>query len=246
MPDSLSKISDDIARCTLCPRLREYCLRVASQKRRMFRDDDYWGLPVAGFGDAGARLLVLGLAPAAHGGNRTGRVFTGDRSGDWLYAALHKYGFANQPVSMRRDDGLRLTGAYVTAAARCAPPKNKPTPGEFGNCRKYLIRELGALLEVRVVLCLGRLALDNYMAARSELNLALPRPRLLFGHGAEWRSPEGIAVCCSYHPSQQNTQTGRLTQPMFHALFSRVRDLAAAPPRQEGRDSLGGGEQGFA
>jgi uracil-DNA glycosylase family 4 len=191
----------------------------------MYLNEEYWGKPVPGFGDPKAKLLVVGLAPAAHGGNRTGRVFTGDRSGDWLYAALHACGFANQPVSRRRNDGLKLMEAYITAAARCAPPANKPTGEEFSNCREYLVRELNLLRRLRVILCLGKLALDNYWLARREQGLAVPRPRFAFGHGAEWRSPEGLAVLCSYHPSQQNTQTGKLTGSMFHAVLARAREL---------------------
>ena len=227
MPDSLIKIAADITTCELCPRLRHYCLQVAQQKRRMFRNDDYWGLPVPGFGDdVQARLLVIGLAPAAHGGNRTGRVFTGDQSGDWLFAALHEHGFANQAESTSRNDGLRLIRTYVTAAARCAPPANKPSPQEFANCRIYLEREIRALQAIRVILCLGRLALDNYVAVRAALHLPTSHPRFAFGHGAEWLSPEGITVLCSYHPSQQNTRTGRLTRTMFRAVFERVRELS--------------------
>jgi uracil-DNA glycosylase family 4 len=225
MADTLKRISLDVITCERCPRLRQYCLQVAREKRRMYRDHQYWGKPVPGFGDPKAKLLVIGLAPAAHGGNRTGRVFTGDRSGDWLYAALHAYGFANQPISEHRNDGLKLIEAYVTAAARCAPPQNKPTLAEFANCRPYLVRELKLLRRLRVILCLGKLALDNYWLARSEQELEFPRPRFGFAHGAEWRSPEGLAVLCSYHPSQQNTQTGRLNRSMFHAVFARAQDL---------------------
>lgn len=226
MADSLKEIAGDITSCELCPRLRRYCRQVAERKRPKFRNDAYWGRPVPGFGDARARLLVIGLAPAAHGANRTGRVFTGDKSGEWLYAALHQYRFANQPTSVNRHDNLRLIGAYVSAAARCAPPANKPTPQEFAACRQYLVRELQVLRRVRVVLCLGRLALENYWAARLQQNLPVPHPRFAFAHLAEWGAPEGTTVLCSYHPSQQNTQTGRLTRSMFHAVFARARELA--------------------
>jgi uracil-DNA glycosylase family 4 len=230
--DTLQAIAADVIACRLCPRLREHCLRVARTKRRMFRSEEYWGSPVPGFGDPQPRLLVIGLAPAAHGGNRTGRVFTGDRSGDWLYAALHQHGFANQAISRSRDDGLELYRAYVSAAVRCAPPDNKPAPEEFSRCRTYLVRELSVFSSLRAIVCLGRLALDSYLAARRQSDLAVPRPRLPFAHGAEWAAPEGVRVVCSYHPSQQNTQTGRLTREMFDSVFARVRDIC--------RDDAGG------
>ncbi len=231
MADTLRKISRNIIACERCPRLRRYCLKVAREKRRMYLNEEYWGKPIPGFGDPQAKLLVIGLAPAAHGGNRTGRVFTGDRSGDWLYAALHAYGFANQPASKHRNDGLNLIEAYVTAAARCAPPGNKPTPQELANCREYLVRELKLLRRLRVILCLGKVALDNYWLARREQQLEVPRPRLSFAHGAEWHSPEDVAVLCSYHPSQQNTQTGKLTRSMFHAVLARARELCEQDKR---------------
>ena len=225
MPDTLRGIAADVVGCERCPRLRSYCERVAREKRRMFRNEPYWGRPVPGFGDSRACLLIIGLAPAAHGGNRTGRVFTGDKSGDWLYGALYHYGFANRADSHHRNDGLQLSGAYVTAAARCAPPGNKPERQEFANCREYLIRESKLLRRVRVILCLGKLALDNYLLARAEQGLPVPRPRPVFAHGAQWNTPEGVAVLCSYHPSRQNTQTGRLTRRMFHSIFARARKL---------------------
>ncbi|HEY2933904.1 MAG TPA: uracil-DNA glycosylase [Acidobacteriota bacterium] len=225
MPDSLRKVAANVIACERCPRLRSYCKRVAQEKRRMFQNESYWGKPVPGFGDPEACLLIIGLAPAAHGGNRTGRVFTGDRSGDWLYDALYRYGFANQPVSKHRNDGLQLKGAYVTAAARCAPPANKPERQEFANCREYLVRELRLLPQVQVILCLGRLALDNYLLARTGHGHSPTRPRPAFAHGAEWAAPEGVTVLCSYHPSQQNTQTGKLTRQMFHSVFSRAREI---------------------
>ncbi len=192
---------------------------VAREKRASFADQAYWGRPVPGFGDPAARLLVVGLAPAAHGANRTGRVFTGDRSGDWLFAALHRAGFANQPTSVAADDGLELTGAYVVAAVRCAPPANRPTPEERDRCLPFLRRELALLPDVRVVLALGRFAYD-VMAV--ELGLR-PRPR--FGHGVEAATPAGPTLLCSYHPSQQNTFTGTLTEPMFDAVMARAREL---------------------
>jgi uracil-DNA glycosylase family 4 len=197
--------------------------KVAAEKRAAYRDWDYWGRPVPGFGDPDAELLVVGLAPAAHGGNRTGRVFTGDRSGDWLYRALYRAGYANQPNSDHRDDGLRLTGAYVTAAVRCAPPGNKPTPGERDACLPYLEREMGLLENARVIVALGGFAYDAVLMVTG----SQPGPR--FGHGVEVSLPEGRTVLCSYHPSQQNTFTGRLTEGMFDAVFRRARQLAAGP-----------------
>jgi uracil-DNA glycosylase family 4 len=189
---------------------------VARERRASFSDQTYWGRPVPGFGDPAARIAVVGLAPAAHGGNRTGRVFTGDRSGDWLFAAMFRAGLANQPTSVTADDGLELRDAYVCAAVRCAPPQNKPTPQERINCLPYLRRELALLGDVRVVLVLGQFA---YQVVAGELGIR-PRPR--FGHGAEALAPDGRVVVCSYHPSQQNTFTGTLTEPMFDAVFARA------------------------
>ena len=218
MPDSLDRIRDEIVDCFRCPRLVEWRVRAAREKRAAFRNWDYWGRPVPGFGDPDARLLVVGLAPAAHGGNRTGRVFTGDRSGDWLYRALHRAGFANQPTSEQRDDGLRLAGVYVTAVNRCAPPANRPTPEERDNCLPYLEREIALLTDLRVIVALGSYALDG--VARG---LGL-RPRPKFGHGAEV-ALDGRTIVCSYHPSQQNTFTGHLTEEMLDAVFRRARGL---------------------
>ena len=192
---------------------------MAVEKRAAFRAQPYWGRPVPGFGDPGARLLVVGLAPAAHGGNRTGRVFTGDRSGDWVFRALWRAGFANQPTSEHAGDGLRLTGAYVAAAVRCAPPANKPSPAERDNCLPYLVRETYLLGDVRVMVALGQFAYD----VLSRLAGLRPRPR--FGHGVEARLADGRVVLSSYHPSQQNTFTGKLTEPAFDAVFSRARQL---------------------
>ena len=194
-------------------------------KRRQYRDEVYWGRPVPGFGDHAARVFIVGLAPAAHGGNRTGRIFTGDRSGDWLYAALHATGFANQPTSVRRDDGLALRDAYVSASARCAPPGNKPTPEELANCRSYLVRELALLTRLRVVVCLGGLALDGFLRAWAEAGHPVPSPRPRFGHGVEHVLHGGVTLLCSYHPSQQNTFTGRLTRPMLDGVFARAAAL---------------------
>jgi uracil-DNA glycosylase len=211
-----------VSRCRACPRLVAHRERIASEKVARFREWSYWGRPVPGFGDPRARLLVVGLAPAAHGGNRTGRVFTGDESGNWLYRALHAAGFANQPTSVARDDGLRLVDAYVTATARCAPPDNKPTPDELARCRPFLVRELALLDRLQVVVALGKIAHDGFLAALAARGDAVPSPRPRFAHAAEHRLPNGLLLLCSYHPSQQNTFTGRLTRPMLDAIFSRA------------------------
>jgi uracil-DNA glycosylase len=220
MCGQLAELEDRIIGCRRCPRLVEWRERVASEKRAAFRDEEYWGRPLPGFGDPRASVYVLGLAPAAHGGNRTGRVFTGDRSADWLFASMHRTGFANQPSSLHRGDGLRLEGAFVAAAVRCAPPANKPLPAERDNCLPYAAEEL-SLLAPSVILCLGAFAWD---AACRLLSLR-PKPR--FGHGAEATPAGGRPVLLgSYHPSQQNTFTGKLTEPMIDAVFERARDLA--------------------
>ncbi len=198
---------------------------MAREKVARFRDWTYWGRPVPGFGDPAARLLVVGLAPAAHGGNRTGRIFTGDESGNWLYAALHRAGFANQPTSIRRDDGLRLRDAFVSAVARCAPPANRLMPGEVARCRPYLLRELEVLDRLRVVVVLGGVAHAGFLAAERVRGEMVPRPAPRFAHLAEHRLPSGLMLLCSYHPSQQNTFTGRLTRPMLDAVFARARTL---------------------
>ncbi len=218
--DSLACLQDEIVACGKCPRLVEWREEVAARRRAAYRAWEYWGRPVPGFGDPRAELLVVGLAPAAHGGNRTGRVFTGDRSGHWLYRALYRAGYANQPNSEHRDDGLRLTGAYVTATVRCAPPQNRPTPEERDNCLPYLQRELDLLRDARVIVVLGAFA---YQAVARLLGLRRPPP---FGHGVEVSSSGGRAILCSYHPSQQNTFTGKLTPGMFDAIFRRARELA--------------------
>ncbi len=222
---SLGELTAEITACRRCPRLVAWREQVAAQRRAAFADQDYWGRPVPGFGDPRATVAVVGLAPAAHGGNRTGRVFTGDRSGDWLFAALWRAGMANQPTSVALDDGLELRGAYVLAAVRCAPPQNKPTPGERDECRPFLQRELGLLTHLRVLVALGQFA---YQVLADELGL---RPRPKFGHGVEAVVPDGRILVCSYHPSQQNTFTGRLTEPMLDAVFDRARELASAPGR---------------
>jgi uracil-DNA glycosylase family 4 len=218
----LAVVSDEIVTCRQCPRLVAWREQVARERRASFADQVYWGRPVPGFGDPGARIAVVGLAPAAHGANRTGRVFTGDRSGDWLFAAMYRAGLANQPTSVAADDGLELHDAYVSAAVRCAPPQNKPTPQERTTCLPYLRRELALLADVRVILVLGQFA---YQVVTSELGI---RPRPAFGHGVEAPTPDGRVVLCSYHPSQQNTFTGVLTEPMFDAVFQRALELANA------------------
>ena len=222
MRDSLARVTRDVVACERCPRLRSWCREVALQKVKRFRDEEYWGRPVPGFGDPRARLLVVGLAPAAHGGNRTGRVFTGDRSGDFLFSALHRAGFANQSVSVSRGDGLRLTGVYVAALARCAPPANKPTRGEIASCREYLAREWALLPELRAVLALGRVALDGFVALLREDGRVPERSRFAFGHGVSHDLGGGIALFASYHPSQQNTFTGRLTPRSFDAVMKSI------------------------
>ena len=218
-PGPLLALEARIVRCRACPRLVEWRERVAREKRAAFADEEYWGRPVPGFGDPAARVYVLGLAPAAHGGNRTGRVFTGDRSGDWLFASLFRTGFASQPTSVRRDDGLELRGAFVAAAVRCAPPANKPLPAERDNCLPYAAQEL-ELLRPRVVVCLGAYAWD----AACRLLEVRPKPR--FGHGAEFAVEGGPVLLGSFHPSQQNTFTGKLTEEMLDSVFVRARKLA--------------------
>jgi uracil-DNA glycosylase family 4 len=222
MPDSLARVSREIVACERCPRLRRWCQKVARLKVKRFRDQDYWGRPVPGFGDPRARLLVVGLAPAAHGGNRTGRVFTGDRSGDFLFAALHRAGFASQPESVGRRDGLVLRDCYVAPVARCAPPANKPTPAEIARCREYLAREWALLTELRAVLALGRIAMDGFLAMLRETRRGAPA-RLQFAHGATHDLGDGVRLFCSYHVSQQNTFTGRLTPRSFDAVLENVK-----------------------
>lgn len=217
----LAQITSEIVACRTCPRLVAWRERVAVEKRASYAAEEYWGRPVPGFGDTNASLLVVGLAPAAHGGNRTGRVFTGDRSGDWVFRALHRAGYANQATSVHAGDGLRLSGAYVAAVVRCAPPDNKPTPAERDACIGYLRREMAELASVRVIVALGGFA---YEAVARLVGLR-PRPR--FGHGVEAVLPDGRAVVCSYHPSQQNTFTGRLTEAMFDAVFAHARRLSS-------------------
>jgi len=227
---SLQEVQRAIVACERCARLRSYCRQIARNRKREFLDWDYWGRPVPGFGDPLARLWVVGLAPAAHGGNRTGRVFTGDSSGDWLYEALHRFGFASRPTSVSRDDGLELADCYVSAAARCAPPENKPTPKEFANCRSYLEAEHRLLRRVQVVVVLGRLALDNFLKAAGYRDRTGRPPAPRFAHGAETAMPDGRTLLCSFHPSRRNTNTGLLTRPMWHPIFRRARELVGSAP----------------
>ena len=224
----LEKIERRVIACERCPRLREYCAEMAREKRRAFRDQTYWGRPVPAFGDPRARLLVVGLAPAAHGGNRTGRMFTGDSSGDWVHEALHRFGFANQPISTGRGDGLALVDCLINAAARCAPPDNKPTRQELDNCRPYLIAELQQMPQVRVVVALGGIAHEAWLRASGFWDRLAPRERPAFRHGAESPLAGGPILLSSYHPSRQNTNTGRLTRPMWHAIFRRAKELLEA------------------
>lgn len=213
--------------CERCPRLVAHRRKVARQKKREFRDWDYWGRPVPAFGDPTARLLIVGLAPAAHGANRTGRMFTGDSSGDWLYEALHRYGFASSPVSRARNDGLTLSSCWITAAARCAPPDNKPTRRELDRCRPFLERELGLLGSVKVVLVLGRVAWEGWLRASGWWDGLRPAERPPFAHGAEATLPDGRILLSSFHPSRQNTNTGKLTREMWYGIFERARRLVS-------------------
>jgi uracil-DNA glycosylase len=222
--DDWDELNSEVIACRRCPRLVEWREQVAREKRRAFRDWEYWGRPVPGYGDHRARLFIVGLAPAAHGANRTGRVFTGDGSANFLISALYRAGFANQPTSVRPDDGLEFRDAYVTALVRCAPPANRPTPQEILNCRPYLVREIELLRSVKVVLTLGRVALDGYLRLLRELGVAVPRINPTHG-GVYEVAPDRPLVVFSYHPSQQNTQTGRLTPAMMDAALQRTKDL---------------------
>lgn len=224
----LRVLEREIVACSLCPRLRAWCEEVARVKRRAYRDREYWGKPVPGFGDPEARLFIVGLAPGAHGSNRTGRVFTGDSSGDLLYRVLHEAGFANRPESRRRDDGLELKDAWISAAVRCAPPANKPTPQEIETCRPYLERELALLPRLRVFVALGKIAFDNWLTILRARGLISSRAAFVFGHGAEFEIPGAPLLISSYHPSRQNTQTGRLTEEMLLQVFLRAREVIDA------------------
>jgi len=224
---SLAELNSTAVKCELCPRLRRYSLLVSKRKRRQFIGWEYWGKPLPGFGDPQCRVMILGLAPAAHGGNRTGRMFTGDGSGQFLMAALNRFGFANKPTSESASDGLQLKDAYMTAIVRCAPPKNKPKPGEIMSCKRYWTREFHLLRNVRVVLALGRIAFDTY--ARFLKEQGVETAGLKFQHGAFYELPKPYpALCASYHPSRQNTQTGRLTVTMFDSIFERIGSFLVA------------------
>ena len=231
--DSLRKT---IVRCRKCPRLVRWRERVAKQPPRRYQGQPYWAKPLPGFGDPEAQLLIVGLAPAAHGGNRTGRIFTGDESGNWLYGALYEFGFSSRPDSLNRDDGLELKDCYITAAVRCAPPDNKPEPAEFERCRPYLVRELRSLDRVRVVIALGKIAFDSFLKAYRETGGIVPRPRPRFGHGALIPLANDLTLLASYHPSQQNTFTGKLTKKMFHEVFQQARELLAVSDQRRKRD----------
>ena len=228
-PEALAALQEEIVGCRRCPRLIEHCARVATVKRRAYRDWEYWGRPVPGFGDPNARLVIVGLAPGAHGSNRTGRMFTGDASGDFLYGILHETGLASQPTAVSIDDGLVLRDCYITAAIRCAPPQNKPRPAEIVACREFLDREFRLLSRARAVLALGRIALDSYFALLRSRGVVFLKKDFPFGHGALHRMPEGPPVLCSYHPSRQNTQTGRLTRAMMVQVLQLARELATGP-----------------
>jgi uracil-DNA glycosylase family 4 len=233
---TLAEIHEQITSCTRCERLRAYCERVARDKKPAHRDEPYWARPVPGFGDPRARILVLGLAPAAHGANRTGRVFTGDGSGDFLMHAMHAAGLANIATSRSVDDGLRLADAYIAAAVRCAPPENKPTPDEIATCRSHLAAEVGALPHLRVIVALGRIGFDAAVRLLADRGVTW-RPGPRFGHGLSYRTRGGTALIASYHPSRQNTNTGKLTAPMLESVFRLAVELASAPsvPRHEAR-----------
>jgi uracil-DNA glycosylase family 4 len=220
-------LQNKIVGCRRCPRLRAHCAHIAEVKRRAYRDQEYWGKPVPAFGDPAARILILGLAPAAHGANRTGRMFTGDRSGDWLYRALYQTGLASQPTSTARDDGQQLRGVYITASARCAPPGNKPTLEEIRNCRPFLERELELLDHVRVVVALGKIAFDNYLDLLKSRGAIPSRSAFAFGHNRQFQTGAGLPILLSsYHPSQQNTSTGKLTEKMLLGVFVTAKKLA--------------------
>jgi len=253
MSTTLVQLNQEIVACVRCPRLIEHCQKVGREKRRAYMDWEYWAKPVPGFGDSKARVLILGLAPGAHGSNRTGRPFTGDGSGFFMYPVLHKAGFASQPTATHRDDGLRLKDAYITAAVRCAPPQNKPTPEEIANCSVFLDREMEMLKNVRIVVALGRIGFDAYLNHLKRRGLVVSKASVVFAHGAAYRMPDGRTLLCSYHPSQQNTQTGKLTEKMFLEVFITAKKLleknrvigspghrvTATPPRAKTTRALG-------
>jgi len=226
MPPWLTALNREIIACTLCPRLVEYRERIAREKRRAYRDWEYWGKPVPGFGDPDARVLVLGLAPGAHGSNRTGRPFTGDASGNFMYPILYETGFSNQPNATTREDGLQLKNLYITAAVRCAPPDNKPLPQELANCAPYLDREIAGLKKAKVVVALGRIGFEAYLKYLTRLAQIDSKKLYIFRHGARYQMPDGKTLLASYHPSNQNTQTGKLTRQMFKQIFKEAAKLA--------------------
>ena len=229
MPSALHVINSEVILCRRCPRLVEFREAVGREKRRAYLDHDYWAKPVPGFGDPGARVIILGLAPGAHGSNRTGRPFTGDSSGRFMYPILHRIGFASQPNADSRDDGLRLLDAYITAAVRCAPPDNKPSPGEIANCALFLDRELQALKRMKVLVALGRIGFDAYLNHLKRVGVLTSKSAYSFAHGATYTMPNGVILLASYHPSNQNTATGKLTAAMFEQIFLTARKLASTP-----------------
>jgi len=224
----LDQLNSEIVTCTRCPRLIEHCRNVAQEKRRAYMEWEYWGKPVPGFGDPNARVLILGLAPGAHGSNRTGRPFTGDGSGYFMYPVLYRAGFASQPTATHRGDGLQLKDAYITAVARCAPPQNKPTPLELSNCAPFLDRELEELKNVKVVVTLGKIAFDSYLSHLKRRGLLGSRSAFRFAHGATYKLPDGKILLASYHPSMQNTNTGKLTEKMFLEVFRKVARMVSS------------------
>ncbi len=226
MRSAISILNHQVISCRLCPRLVEYREHIGVEKRKAYRDQEYWAKPVPGFGDSKARVLILGLAPGAHGSNRTGRPFTGDKSGDFMYPILYKTGFASQPTAVNRDDGLQLLDCYITAAVRCAPPDNKPLPQEIANCAPYLDREIAALDEIKVVVALGKIGFDAYLAHLLRSGFSIRKTQYAFGHLAEYKMPNGIVLLGSYHPSNQNTATGKLTPKMFEHVFRRAAKIA--------------------
>ena len=226
LPSWLTQLNSEVIACTKCPRLVEYRQRIALEKRRAYRDQDYWGKPVPGFGDPKARVLILGLAPGAHGSNRTGRPFTGDASGTFMYPVLYDCGFANQPTAVDCNDGLKLTDLFITASARCAPPDNKPLPQELAHCAPYLERELDGLKNLKVIVALGKIAFDAYLNFLKRRGLITSRAGYVFSHGAKYKMPDGRVLLASYHPSNQNTQTGKLTRPMFMHIFQEASKIA--------------------
>ena len=227
MSSPLTILEREVVSCRLCPRLVEYRETIGREKRRAYIDQEYWAKPVPGFGDSNARVLILGLAPGAHGSNRTGRPFTGDQSGKFMYPILYKVGFASQPNAESLDDGLKLIDAYITAAVRCAPPDNKPTPEEIARCAPYLDREISALKNLKVVVALGKIGFDAYLAYAKRQGIAVKKSELVFGHAVEYKLPNGVTLLASYHPSNQNTATGKLTAKMFEEVFVRAKKIAS-------------------